>query len=355
MRVLVVDDSTIFRKVVRDVLQQLAGVEVVGVAANGKIAIEKIDQLKPDLLTLDVEMPEMDGIGVLRELRTRPSAPAAIMLSSLTERGAKQTTEALGLGAFDFILKPNGNDLASNTSELGKSLGPKIAALKANLRSAAAPANPSTTDTSTCGGAFPKPIERPSKVCLIGVSTGGPAALAKLLPSLPADFPVPIIIVQHMPAVFTKTLAESLNAACKLEVQEIADGMPVRGGNVYIAPGGKQTQVLPGMPFESFRVTDDPPENHCLPSIDYLFRHAADVYGGRSTTVILTGMGNDGTAGCRILKELGSRIIAEHESSCVVYGMPRSVVEAGLANVVKPLGELAEVIEESARGYALCK
>ena len=350
-----VDDSTLFRKVVRDVLQELADVEVVGVAANGKIAIDKVDQLKPDLLTLDLEMPELDGIGVLQELRARPSAPAAIMLSSLTERGAKKTTEALELGAFDFILKPSGNNLASNTAELGKSLGPKIAALKANLRSASTLAGRTATKTSEPRDVFPKAIEQPAKVCLVGVSTGGPAALGKLLPLLSADFPVPVIVVQHMPAVFTKTLADSLNAVCQLDVQEIQDGMQIRRGHIYIAPGGHQTRVVHDVPFESFQVTDDPPENHCLPSIDYLFRHAARVYGGRSTAVILTGMGNDGTEGCRILKELGSRIIAEHESSCVVYGMPRSVVEAGLANVVKPLSELAETIEESVRGHALCK
>ena len=352
MRVLVVDDSTLFRKVVRDVLQDLADVEVVGVAANGKLAIEKVDQLKPDLLTLDVEMPELDGIGVLRELRARPSAPTAIMLSSLTERGAQKTTEALGLGAFDFILKPSGNNLASNTAELRTSLGPKIAAFQASLRSAPPLADRTSTEP---GETYPAPNDQPPKVCLIGVSTGGPATLGKLLPSLPADFPLPVIIVQHMPAVFTKTLAETLNTTCRLNVQEIQDGMQARPGNVYIAPGGKQTQVLSDMPFESFKVTDDPPENHCRPSIDYLFRHAAEVYGGRSMAVILTGMGNDGTAGCRKLKGLGSRIIAEHESSCVVYGMPRSVVEAGLANIVKPLGDLAETIIESARGHALCK
>ena len=351
MRILVVDDSTLFRKVVRDVLQGVPDVEVVGVAANGRIAIEKIDLLKPDLLTLDVEMPELDGIGVLRELRSRPSSPAAIMLSSLTERGAKKTTEALELGAFDFILKPGGSDLAANTAELSAQLSPRIAAYRASLCAAS---NVTASRTKPVD-AFPDPISQPPKVCLIGVSTGGPAALAQLMPSFPSDFPLPIVIVQHMPAVFTKTLADSLNVNCQLNVQEIEDGMKIRNGNVYIAPGGKQTQIVPGTPIESFKVTDDPPENHCRPSIDYLFRHAAQIYGGRSMAVILTGMGNDGTEGCRVLKKLGSPVVAEHESSCVVYGMPRSIVESGLANVVKPLGKMAETIQEMALGHVLCK
>ena len=353
MRVLVVDDSTLFRKVVRDVLHGIPDVEVVGIAANGKLAIEKIDLLKPDLITLDVEMPELDGIGVLRELRSRPSAPAAIMLSSLTDRGAKKTTEALEFGAFDFILKPNGNDLASNTQALRRDLEPRIAAYRAS-RLKPTPSPVKQVEQVEQESKYPAAIDKPPQVCLIGVSTGGPAALGKLLPKIQANFPIPVIVVQHMPAVFTRTLAESLNEQCQLKVQEITDGMLVRAGNIYVAPGGKQTRLIPGVPYPAFNVNDDPPELHCRPSIDYLFRYASQVYGGRSLAVILTGMGNDGTEGCRMLKGMGANIVAEHASSCVVYGMPRSVVDAGLANVVKPLNELANTIEEMARGQVQC-
>ena len=380
MRVLVVDDSTLFRKVVRDVLKTIPGVEVVGVAANGKLALDKIDQLRPDLLTLDIEMPELDGIGVLRHLSKQssvpgePAAPGAIMLSSLTEKGAKMTTEALALGAFDFILKPNGDSLAENTKRLYADLRPLVAAFKASRRApiqqaadsavaspaspamlqATVPANTPANNPATVAANFPAPTGRP-QVCLIGISTGGPASLAKLLPSLQTDFPIPIIIVQHMPAVFTRKLAESLDENCPLKVQEIEDGMLVQGKNVYIAPGGKQTQIVAGMPHPKFAVTDDPPENHCKPAVDYLFRHAAKVYGGKSMGVILTGMGNDGTEGCRLLRSLGSNVVAQEAASCVVYGMPRSVIEAGLASHICPLDRVAEKMRELAWGQVVCK
>jgi len=351
VRVLVVDDSTLFRKVVRDVLAGLAGVEVVGVAANGRIALEKIEQLRPDLMTLDVEMPELDGIGVLKELRSDRSAPAAIMLSALTDRNALKTTEALELGAFDFILKPSGKNLADNTEQLRHSLSPRIAAFRASRR--ALPKH--STQSTNAPEAFPNPSSQSPKVCLIGVSTGGPAALAELLPSFAADFSLPIIIVQHMPAVFTRKLAERLDQKCQLKVQEIEDGMEIRPGNIYIAPGEKQTQVVHGVPYAKLRVTDDPPEKHCRPSVDYLFRHAAQVYGGRALAVVLTGMGDDGTEGCRILKSLGCRVVTQDAPSCVVYGMPRSVAEAGLSNVVAPLNRIKETINELVTGMVLCK
>ena len=350
MRVLVVDDSTLFRKVVRDVVGMIPGVEVVGVAANGKIALDKIEQLRPDLLTLDIEMPEIDGLDVLRRLKGKPSAPGAIMLSALTEKGATLTNNALSLGAFDFILKPSGATLADNTKQLYADLLPRISAFRASRRAPVQVQKPIAKPSQS----FPVPLGRP-QVCLIGVSTGGPAALAKLLPRLKADFPLPIIIVQHMPAVFTRKLAESLNENCQLNVQEIEDGMTVRAGNVYIAPGGKQTQVVAGFPNATLTVTDDPPEKHCKPSVDYLFRHAAEVYRGKTMGVILTGMGDDGTEGCRLLRSRGSSVIAQDAASCVVYGMPKCVVEAGLADYVCPLDRIAEKMEALAWGQVVCK
>ncbi|KAA1257780.1 Chemotaxis response regulator protein-glutamate methylesterase [Rubripirellula obstinata] len=350
MRVLVVDDSTLFRKVVRDVLATIPGVEVVGVATNGKLALEKIEQLQPDLLTLDIEMPELDGLGVLRHLKDQPSAPGAIMLSALTEKGAKLTNEALALGAFDFILKPNGKTIADNTKQLYTDLLPRVSAFRTSRRVSAQQPTPVATHENN----FPANAGQP-KVCLIGISTGGPAALAKLLPSISADYPLPIIIVQHMPAVFTRKLAESLNEHCKLNVHEIEDGMTIDAGNVYIAPGGKQTQVVAGFPHATLKVTDDPPENHCKPSVDYLFRHAAQVYRGKMLAIIMTGMGNDGTESCRQLRSLGATVVAQDEASSVVYGMPRSIVESGLASAVCPLDGIANKMNELTRGQLLCR
>lgn len=350
MRVLVIDDSTLFRKVVRDVVHGIPGVEVVGVAANGRIALEKIKDLRPDLITLDVEMPEVDGLGVLRELKSMTDAPGVIMVSGLTSSSAAKTTEALELGAFDFILKPNGISLTENTTALDESLRPKIAAFSdSRCNQFALKAPEKRAPVKFC------PSEAlPPKVCLIGVSTGGPAALAKVLPSIPADFPIPVVVVQHMPEMFTKKLADNLAASCQLAVCELQDAMLVRPGKVYIAPGGKQTRIVSGLPYPQFQVTDDPPENHCRPSVNYLFRSAAQIYKGRSLGVILTGMGSDGLEGCRLLRSKGASIIAQDEASCVVYGMPKCVAEAGVAGTVAPLGEIANAILALALGEVPC-
>lgn len=353
MRVLVVDDSTLFRKVVRDTLATIPGIEVVGVAANGKLALEKIEQLRPDLVTLDIEMPELDGLGVLRQLKGQPWAPGAIMLSALTEKGAKMTNEALALGAFDFILKPNGTTLAENSEQLIRELSPRVSAYQASRRRSQRGLEKQPVMNASVGTSFPPSAGAP-QVCLIGISTGGPAALTKLLPLFDAGYPLPIVIVQHMPAVFTRKLAESLDENCKLKVQEIEDGMTIRPGNVYIAPGGMQTQVVKGLPHPTLKVTNDAPVSHCKPSVDYTFRHAAQVYRGKTLAVIMTGMGNDGTEGCRTLRSLGATVIAQDAASCVVYGMPRNVIDAGLANVVCPLGDIADKIEELTRGQILC-
>lgn len=356
MRVLVVDDSTVFRKVVRDALAEQPGVEVVGVAPDGRKAIEKIDQLKPDVVTLDVEMPELDGLGVLRELRLRSSSPSVIMLSSLTTTAASLTAQALRLGAFDFILKPNETSLERNIQRLRDELEPKLKLLSANTTAGAVNAGPveraaptkfvsKTPEAATPADrpAFPAGFARP-RVIAIGVSTGGPAALHQLLPKLPSDFPVPIVIVQHMPPMFTKSLAEDLDRNCALSVREASDHDALRPGNVYIAPGGRQMQIVSGDTRPEVSITDDPPERSCRPSVDYLFRSVAHVYGPNVLAVILTGMGDDGAAGCRLLKRYGARVAAQDEASCVVYGMPRQVVEGGLADIVCPLQEMHDIM-----------
>lgn len=351
IRVLIVDDSVVYRKVVRDVLIDAPDVEVVGVAANGRIALESTRLLKPDLFTLDLEMPELDGLGVLAELKRRESGAGAIMLSALTESGAKLTTTALELGAFDFVLKPSGVDAAANAEQLRRDLLPKIAAFAKSRRAISRPPSGAAVPAAS----FAKSSSHAPEIVVIGVSTGGPAALAQLLPSLPSDFPLPIVIVQHMPPVFTRTLAEGLDQTCPLHVQEGEDGAAVAAGNVYIAPGGKQVKLARSMLHTTLRVTDDPPEKNCRPSVDYLFRSVAELYRGRALGVVMTGMGDDGTVGCRLLKRHGAKIVVQDAASSVVYGMPRSVVEAGLADVISPLDGIAGELKQAVAGATLCR
>jgi two-component system chemotaxis response regulator CheB len=348
MRVIVVDDSTIFRKVVRDSLASIPGVEVVGVAGDGKTALAKIQALKPDLVTLDIEMPELDGLQVLQQLADMDDRPQVIMLSALTASGAKATTQSLQLGAFEFVLKPAGPSLEESQQQLERDLRPKIQALMATAAKPSLPAlkGIAKTDLQPATNLTPAAdiFKRPAQVIGIGVSTGGPAALMKLLPRLPKDFAAPILIVQHMPPMFTKSLAEDLNKSCELNVVEASEGQQIDSGTVYIAPGGKQMKVgrLNGRYFTS--ITDDPPEGNCKPAVDYLFRSLAHNYHNSAAAVVMTGMGEDGLIGCRLLKRHGCPILTQDAASCVVYGMPRQIVEAGLADVIAPLESLHESI-----------
>ena len=360
MRVLVVDDSTVFRKVVRDALTQEPGVEVVGVAGDGAAALRKIEALKPDLVTLDVEMPVLDGLAVLQRLQELPTAPQVIMLSAMTDRGALATTRALRLGAFDFVLKPSQASLEESCQQLRQDLLPKINALLTPDKMDAAPAAPrlrSPAPRRSPEDDLGPPKQPPAaQVVGVGVSTGGPAALTRLLPKLPADLPVPLLIVQHMPPVFTRTLADDLNKASAISVCEASHGQVVESATAYIAPGGKQMKVARLGGRTIIQVTDDPPERNCRPAVDYLFRSIAHAYGNDALAVVMTGMGDDGTLGCRLLKRNGCTIAVQDEASCVVYGMPRQVVDAGLADVVRPLESLHEVIiAAAAEGAAVCR
>lgn len=353
LRCVVVDDSTIYRKVVRDVLGSLSDVEVVGVANDGIQALDRIKSYKPDLVTLDLEMPNLDGIGVLRELDSQNIDVGAIMLSAFTKRGAQTTTTALSLGAFDFILKPNTTSMEESVRELKSDLEPKIAAYR--LRKGL-----------TKPQVAPKPISRPtqavvptsSNICkpnvvVIGVSTGGPQALVNLLPKIPGSFPVPILVVQHMPAMFTKSLADDLNGRCQLNVHEACDGQTVKAGNVYIAPGGKQMRLGGSNLFPLIDITNDAPERNCRPAVDYLFRSTVQMFGAKTLGVILTGMGDDGTIGSGLIHQAGGSVIAQDEASCVVYGMPRSVAEKGYVNRVAPLNQIPEILAAAACGKNL--
>jgi two-component system, chemotaxis family, protein-glutamate methylesterase/glutaminase len=355
LKILVVDDTVVYRKIVSDVIAELPGVEVVGTAHNGKAALFKVRTLKPDLLTLDIEMPEMNGLEVLENLRKMAPKVGVIMLSTLTQEGGTMTMRALELGAFDFIPKPQSGTMAENRIVIKNALGPII---KAFSRSSAIWGLLNSTGKKTVTS--PRRIDKPllpgsqpfqgrsgsSSIVAIGISTGGPNALARMLPQLPADIGVPIVIVQHMPPMFTTSLAKSLNNKCRLSVREAVDGEPLTANVIYIAPGGKQMKVAAGADGKQrvIRITDDPPENSCKPSVDYLFRSVADHFVGRATGVIMTGMGCDGTAGLKEMKKNGALVIAQEESSCVVYGMPKEPVESGLADAVVSLDHIAEEI-----------
>ncbi len=349
LRVLVVDDTVLFRTVVSEALKKIPGVDVIGTAASGRAALAKAAELKPDLITLDIEMPGMDGLQVLEELKKTGSDAGVIIVSSFTVQGGSYTIKALERGAFDFITKPSEGTAEQNRIAVYEALAPrvKVFARKREISTILSGKIPSKTPHQ-------KEIARETKIdsrirlqqpemLLIGVSTGGPAALAVLLPELPANLGVPVIIVQHMPPMFTNALANSLSAKCKLKVCEASNGDILQSDTVYIAPGGKQMKL--GNPNNSgvktLFVTDDPPENNCKPSVDYLFRSAASNYPGKSMAVILTGMGSDGTLGLRLLKRHGCYVIAQDEQSCVVYGMPRSAVGAGVVDSVIPLHDIA--------------
>lgn len=355
LRVLVVDDTIMYRKVVGDILAEMPDVEVVGTANNGKIALTRIASLKPDLITLDVEMPIMNGLETLEALQQEHPEVGVIMLSTLTKRGSDITMKALELGAFDFIAKPDADAKQENVQSLKNALHPRIKAfakrrelkllLKQKLRTAPTPVARPVTPTP------PASSKRTgkSKAIAIGISTGGPNALTRMLPQLP-KLGVPIFIVQHMPPVFTKSLAESLDPKCQAEVREATHGEAVLPDVIYIAPGGKQMKVASGAAGNKIiQITDDPPENNCKPAVDYLFRSVAREYGALSTGVIMTGMGGDGTLGLRVLKSFGAVTVGQDEETCVVYGMPKTAAEAGVVDVVAPLDMIASEITRTVR------
>jgi two-component system, chemotaxis family, protein-glutamate methylesterase/glutaminase len=367
LRVLIVDDTVTYRKVASMARADLADVEVVGTAANGKIALQKIEQLAPDLLLLDVEMPEINGVELLRQLKTANRNLGVIMLSAVTVEGAAATVEALELGAFDFVSKPCEGSAEVNVSRLRKELHQKIqdyirtrsirqalqlppnktlAGGNGNAPLAAAGSRPARVSTVA------ERTVRPQVIAL-GISTGGPQALSRMMPALPKHLPVPLLVVQHMPPMFTRSLARDLDERCQLHVCEAADGQRILPGEAYIAPGGRQMKVQRENGDAVLRITDDPPENNCRPSVDYLFRSVAEVYGGNAVGVIMTGMGNDGTRGCRMLKSRGAAIVAQDEASCVVFGMPREPVEQGIADVVASLDAMAGELTQLAAGGRL--
>ena len=343
IRVLVVDDSVVIRRVVTQALSEDPAIEVVGAAANGSIALARIPQVNPDVISLDIEMPEMDGLQTLRKIRETYRDIRVIMFSTLTAKGANHTLEALSLGANDYVTKPsNAGSIDRSMEQLRTELVPKIkqffdAAPAALMASSSALVRPPAT-------VYTPLVPYNPEVVAIGVSTGGPNALAEIFPAFPADFPWPILVVQHMPPLFTRMLAERLNNQCNLKVEEAGKDSPVEKGSVLIAPGDYHMQVVRRGKGLIARLDQGPQQNSCRPAVDVLFSSLAKVCGGRVLSVILTGMGQDGLRGVQELKSHGAAVLVQDAETSVVWGMPGAVANAGLADKVLPLDRVVPEI-----------
>jgi two-component system chemotaxis response regulator CheB len=341
IRVLIVDDSVVLRRILKDALSEDPQLEVVGTAANGRIALNMVEQFTPDIVTLDIEMPDVDGLQVLRALQeSRPKLPV-IMFSTLTERGAVATLDALALGARDYVTKPSQGNMEGSTLRIRTELIPKIKTL-CGWESALDLLVPARTRGGFCNNASGLPRAAvPIEVVALGTSTGGPNALTEVLPQIPKNFPVPVIVVQHMPPTFTRFLAERLNAVSQLKVLEAGDDQILRSGTAWIAPGDFHVAVENEGTEVHLRTFRTPPENSCRPAVDVLFRSLARTFGNRALAVVMTGMGQDGLRGCEQLHEVGATILAQDENTSVVWGMPGFVANAGLATKTLPLPQIA--------------
>jgi len=355
-RILIVDDSAVMRSLLRTVVATAADLDVAGTAADGETALSAVESLRPDLVLLDVEMPVMDGLVTLKKLRERGHRMPVIMCSSLTQRGARVTIEALAGGASDYVAKPqNQASREAATNGLAQDLIPKIHVLtqSSRVRAAQAPAfRPAHASWPPMPPRLQPMTAGAYNVLAIGASTGGPAALDQLLPALPAGFPMPVLIVQHMPDMFTRMFAERLNSRCRMPVQEAQEGCAVRTPGIYIARGNWHMEVLAGArsgAHATLHLTQGPLENHCRPAVDVLFRSVASVYGSSVLAVVLTGMGSDGAAGCRVIREHGGSVLAQDQATSAVWGMPGAVTSAGLAQRVLPLAQIAPEIQRLAR------
>ena len=379
--VLVVDDSVVVRRLIVDALGGAENIEVVGTASNGLLAQAKIDQLKPDVITMDIEMPQMDGIAAVKELRKRHKQIPVIMFSTLSAAGATATLEALAAGATDYVTKPsNVGSVNESIAAVREQLVPKIHALGGRRRPAGVPGSPPGAPPArpTAAPARPgRPAAAPPRAGLppsgpgrpgaapagppaagarpaakrapggkvdilaIGSSTGGPDALTKVLTSIPADLPVPIVITQHMPPVFTRMFAERLDRSTPLHVVEATDGMELTPGWAYIAPGDSHLVLHRRGTSTLTQLSGAPPENSCRPAVDVMFRSVAALYGASAYATVLTGMGQDGRGGAKVLRDAGAEILAQDEATSVVWGMPGAVVGAGLADEILPLDRIA--------------
>lgn len=373
IRVLVVDDSSFFRRRLAEIIAADPEMVVAGTANNGREAIEKAAELKPDVITMDVEMPVMDGIQAVREILKVQRTPI-LMFSSLTHNGAKATLDALEAGATDFLPKKF-EDIARDKADAIDLLRQRIKAVARRRSVVKAPSAPLPAPATTARTPSPTIArtpasraellrtverldsadshERPFKVSgksyrlvTIGTSTGGPVALQTIITALPANFPLPILLVQHMPAAFTGAFAARLNTLAKIEVKEAADGDLLRPGVAYLAPGGKQMLLEGSDTHCKIRIKeDDSPRITFKPSVDITFGSAAKVFQDKVLAIVLTGMGSDGRDGARLLKQFGSKIWAQDEASSVVYGMPQAVTAAGLTDVEVGLADVASKMQ----------
>lgn len=361
VKVLVVDDSGFFRRRVSEILSTDPNIQVIGTATNGREAIEQAQALKPDVITMDYEMPMMDGITAVRNIMQRCPTPV-LMFSSLTHEGARVTLDALEAGAVDFLPK-NFEDISRNPERVKQLLCEKIHTIALSNRRSLSP--PPVTAPTATSAAQAKPVSRPAtttsvqvrpavasaapkrksyRLVAIGTSTGGPVALQRVLTQLPASFPAPIVLIQHMPAAFTKAFAERLDKLCRISVKEAEDGDVLRPGHALLAPGGKQmmidargvVKILPGDERLNYK-----------PCVDITFGSVAKSYADKVLAVVLTGMGADGREGARLLKQSGSQVWAQDEASCVIYGMPMAIVKANLADAIYPLDDIGRHLVEA--------
>jgi two-component system, chemotaxis family, protein-glutamate methylesterase/glutaminase len=374
IRVLVVDDSQFFQRQLKDIINENPELKVVGIASNGREAIEKAAELKPDIITMDFEMPVMDGVTAIRHIMANRKVPI-LMFSSLTYEGAKVTLDALAAGALDFIPKDFA-EVARNSVALKKKLQERLITLAQTgrasnitdslsvekekkplfekslaqepaVKTSVAPSAVSATKTSTVTADHR--LKKQPKILVVGASTGGPIALADVLMALPENFPIPILLVQHMPENFTKAFAERLNKICKIEVREAVDGDLLKPGLALLAPGGKQL-MLDKRNQGTVRVFHDDDRVNYKPSLDITFGSAANTFGDRVLGVVLTGMGSDGCNGARLLKEAGSSVWSQDEQSCVIYGMPMAVAKAGLSDRVLSLKDMGPRLAQEVTG-----
>jgi two-component system chemotaxis response regulator CheB len=336
VRVLVVDDSAVVRKLLSEALGSNPEIEVVATASTGAIALAKIPTLHPDVVTLDIEMPGLSGIETLTRIRELYPKLPVIMFSTLTERGAGMTLEALSLGASDYVTKPtNSESLAASMEQVRRELVAKILSLVSRGKLVA---------PRTLLAISKKMSGQRIDVVAIGVSTGGPNALAAVLPQLPQGFPVPVVIVQHMPPLFTRLLADRLSQQSQLPVREAEQGATLEPGHVWIARGNYHLKVPRKGAGVLLHLDQDPPENSCRPSVDVLFRSVAESFGANALAVVLTGMGADGASGAVQISKAGGEVFVQDEATSVVWGMPGAVVSAGAADKICPLSEISQAI-----------
>ena len=354
--VLIVDDSALMRNVVSKIFEAQPDIRVAGTAMNGLFALQKTEKMAPDVIVLDLEMPQMNGIEFLKERRRRQIHTPVIILSSLAEKGARITMEALSLGAADFIQKPSGSvsldlhTVAEQLVELVRVYGGKAAEVaERSTRTKEPPAAPpKPAAPAAAAPAVITPTEKPGPTRLIafGVSTGGPNALRKVFAEFPADIPAPIVVVQHMPAGFTEEFAKSLDKICSLSVRQAEDGALAEAGSIHIAPGNKHLTVERRHQGAILRLSDDPPKNGHRPSVDVLFHSVAKEYGNNALAVIMTGMGRDGAEAMVEIRKRGGHTVGQDQETSIVYGMPRAAFELGAVERQASLSQIAQVVGE---------